>query len=130
MIDYFHGGGGAMWPLLLVLLAVLFLAGHAALLIGRGEADRAEVEGKLRAVLFWGAMSLVMGLLGTSVGLVQMATAIARAERVMATTILGGVGVALITSVFGLLIFLVASVLWFSLRQWHLRAAVRSPVVA
>lgn len=121
MTEYFEGGGVAMWPLLLVLLAVLFLAARAATLLARGEV--AEVEGTLRSILFWGGMSLVMGVLGTAVGLVQMGAAIARVGRVAATTVFGGVGVALITTVFGLLIFLVAAVLWFALRQWHLRRA-------
>lgn len=118
MSDFFEGGGVMMWPMLLVGLAVLFLAGHAAVLLARREP---EVEGRLRAVLFWGVMSLVLGLLGTTVGIVQMTEAIARSSGVRTETVMGGFGVSLITSIFGLLIFLLAAVLWFSLRQWHLR---------
>lgn len=119
MIEYFRNGGVAMWPLLLMLLAVLFLSAHAGVLLRRGGMAE-EVEGRLRAILFWGGMSLVMGVLGTTVGLVQMADAIARLGPVRSTTLAGGIGVTLITSIFGLLIFLIAAVLWFSLRQWHL----------
>src|SRR5690606_23432596 len=119
MIEYFHAGGVAMWPLLLMLLAVLFLAGHAAVLQAR-DAESGDVESRLLGVLFWGGMSLLMGVLGTMVGLVQMADAISRFGPVRSSTLAGGVGVALITSIFGLLIFLLAAVLWFSLRQRHL----------
>jgi biopolymer transport protein ExbB/TolQ len=120
MADFFQGGGVMMWPMSLVGLAILFLAVHAAVLLARREP---EVEGRLRAVLFWGVMSLVLGVLGTTVGIVQMAEAVARSGGVRVTTLLGGFGVSLITSIFGLLIFLVAAMLWFALRQWHLRQA-------
>ena len=100
--------------------------GRAAILLGRPGARDPDVDGTLRAILFWGVMSVVLGLLGTTVGLVQMSEAIVRANRMVEpTTLVGGFGVSLITSIFGLLIFLVAALLWFSLRHWHLRGAMR-----
>ena len=131
MLDFFEGGGVIMWPLLLLLLAILFLAGRAAFLLGRGGSRDPDVDGTLRAILVWGAMCAVLGLLGTTVGLVQMSEAIVRANRMVApTTLAGGIGVSLITSIFGLLILLIAALLWFSLRQWHLRGVTRPTLPA
>jgi biopolymer transport protein ExbB/TolQ len=121
MREVFLSGGVVMWPLLLIAAAVVVLAVRATLLMrSTGRPDVAS--GRLRAILFWGTMSVVLGLLGTTIGIVQMTQAIAMSGGGVHPAILsGGIAVSLVTFLFGLLVFLLSAVLWFSLRQWQLR---------
>jgi len=52
-----------------------------------------------------------------------MAQAATLARNVEAYLIWGGLGVALVTLIFGLLILLLAGLLWFTLRTWSVRAS-------
>lgn len=116
MLNAFRSGGVMMWPLLLIALGIGGVAVRAAR-AARSGAPREELERTLQTILFWGAMSVVLGLLGTAVGLVQMASALQRVTAVSASTVWGGVGVALVTLIFGLLILLASLLLWFGLRR-------------
>lgn len=129
MKEAFLSGGIVMWPLLLIGVAVLVIAARAALQIrGAGASEGAST--RLRALLFWGVMSLVLGLLGTTIGIVQMTQAIALAGGAEVSTISAGIGVSLVTFIFGILVFLVAASLWFALRQWQLRTQPRPALEA
>jgi biopolymer transport protein ExbB/TolQ len=117
----FQQGGIMMYPLLLIGAGVLFLAGQTAWRLRHGTATAAEVERPLQGVLFWGIFSVVLGLLGTTIGMIQAAQAIQLAGRVEPLLVWGGIGVMLVTLIFGLLIFLLSALLWFVLRQWSWR---------
>lgn len=118
MIEMFRNGGVLMWPMLLVALGIAWLALRTAIRLARGNADPEAVQRGLHAVLFWGFMSVLLGIIGTVGGLVVMTQAIALAGTVEPRLIWGGVGVSLVTLIFGLLIFLFATISWFALRQW------------
>ncbi|MEX2531834.1 MAG: MotA/TolQ/ExbB proton channel family protein [Gemmatimonadota bacterium] len=127
MIDLYLSGGVMMWPLLALAAGVLWLAARTALRIG-AAGDPEDVERGLHGILFWGAMAVMLGFLGTIVGLMSMMEAIARAGSTPASLVWGGVGVSLVTLIFGLAIFVVSAVTWFAIRQWH--AAVTTTVVS
>src|SRR5690606_25086194 len=76
-----------------------------------------------QSLLFWGGMAALLGLLGTAVGLVITAQAVARVPDAGASLIWGGIGVTLTTLIFGLLIFLLAALAWFVLGMWSSRLA-------
>jgi biopolymer transport protein ExbB/TolQ len=121
MMNAFSSGGVMMWPLLLIGVGVLVLTARVVWLLRDGEPRRAEAEPSLQAILFWGGMSVVLGLIGTVIGLIQISQAIAFAGSVNATLVWGGVGVSLVTLIFGMLIFTVSALSWFVLRQWSRR---------
>lgn len=131
MSEFFASGGVMMWPILAVALGVLWIAVRTGVrLAGAGSgpggstpegATAPEVARGLQGILFWGAMAVVLGFLGTTVGVVVMARAVALAGAVEAPLIWGGVGVALVTLAFGLAVFLLAALLWFLLRSWEAR---------
>jgi biopolymer transport protein ExbB/TolQ len=125
MREIFWSGGFMMWPLLMVGVGVLFLGIRGAWRMSRASVALPEMDGTLQSILFWGVVAVVLGLLGTVVGLVQMAQAIARFANngVTAATVGGGFSVSLITLIFGLLILLVSMLSWYSLRQWASRRA-------
>jgi biopolymer transport protein ExbB/TolQ len=121
MIEAFQSGGVLMWPLLLVGVGVLVLALRVVWLLGARGSRSAEAESSLQAILFWGGMSVLLGLIGTVIGVVQMTQAIALAGRVHPPLVWGGFGVSLVTLILGMLIFAVAALLWFPLRLWARR---------
>jgi biopolymer transport protein ExbB/TolQ len=120
MYEAFQSGGVMMWPLLLIAIGILGLAVHTGWVLIQSR-TRAPVGAlRLHTILFWGAMSVLLGLLGTIVGIVQMAQAVALAGGVGPSLLWGGFGLALVTLIFGLLIFAFSAVAWFALRQWHM----------
>lgn len=115
MLNAFESGGALMWPLALIAVGIIVLAGRTAWLLRRGSSR--EAEGTLQAILFWGVIGAVLGFLGTIVGIVQITRVVSLAGSVEAPLVWGGFGVALVTLIFGLLILLVAALLWFVLRM-------------
>lgn len=117
MIDWFLDGGYMMWALLALALGVIGLAARAAIGLGRGDAPAQP----LGTILFWGAVALLVGALGTAVGLVVMAQHIAAAGGATPQLIWSGVSVTLVTLIFGILIFLLSGFLWLALDAWRRR---------
>jgi hypothetical protein len=126
MIDLFLSGGFMMWPLLALATGVLWLAARTAVRL-RAASDPDGVRRDLHGILFWGGMAVVLGLLGTVVGLVFTMEAIAQAGEARPSLVWGGVGVSLVTLIFGLVVFVIAAGAWFALRQWH--AAITTAAV-
>lgn len=133
MIEWFLSGGVIMWPLLVLALGVIVLAVRAAVDLRRG-AGRPGAAGtgppaaappSLGGILFWGGFALLVGALGSVVGIVIMARSIAAAGGASGPLVWGGVAVSLVSLIFGILVFLVAGLLWLTLDAWRRRA--RSP---
>lgn len=126
MSEMFSDGGVMMWPLLATAAGILWLSARTAMRLAGGDRSRIEEAGRgLQAILFWGAMAAVLGLLGTVVGIIVMTQMIQLADTVEPRLVWAGVGVTLITLLFGLLVFLLSAVSWFVLRQWHGRVEDR-----
>lgn len=131
MIDWFLSGGIIMWPLLVLALGVIGLAVRAALELRRAAAQPEEPataparRPALATILFWGGVALLVGALGTVVGIVIMSRNVAAAGGVSGTLAWGGVGVSLVSLVFGILIFLVAGFLWLPLDAWSRSVSAR-----
>lgn len=121
MTEIFASGGVMMWPMVFIGIGILVIATRAVLELRRGGAE-GGAERRLEGLLFWGAMSAALGLLGTVVGLVQASEAIMRAGTVDPSTLAGGIGVTLITLIFGLLLLIVALFLWYALRSFATRS--------
>jgi hypothetical protein len=117
MMEFFQEGGYMMWVIAAAaLLMVSFAAQSVRRLVGMGGvAGAARATTHADAVLFWGAFALAAGFLGTAVGLYQAAWAVERAGAVEPTLVWGGIRLTLITTQFGLLVFLTALLLWFGL---------------
>jgi hypothetical protein len=123
-MEYIEQGGYMMWPLIAIAIAVLGLSVWSwTSLPGNRTAADAVVETRIDSVLFWGAYGVVLGILGTLIGIAQAASAIQAfgAETVSAALVWGGIQVAMITVIFGFLIFSVALVAWFALRVRYRR---------
>ena len=116
LLDFF-GGGFMMYPIALSALAALGLAGWSAWrLWGGAPRVDARVEAGVDGVLFWGGFALLLGILGTVIGIAQAAQAIEMAGAVHTTLVWGGIKLALITTIWGTLILLGSALFWFLLR--------------
>jgi hypothetical protein len=121
MLTFFREGGVIMYPLVLVTLVVAVLAVRAWLRLRSGEVSQATLGTGIDAVLFWGAYAAVLGVLGTLVGISQAAAAISQAAEVSPPIVWMGIRIALSTTIYGLLVFAIALLLWFGLRHGHRR---------
>lgn len=123
MSGFIAQGGFFMYPLLLIALVIVGLAIWTTVRLRRGSGPDPVLETGIDATLFWGGWALLLGLLGTFIGIYLAAGAIQAAGEVSAALVWGGVQVALITTLFGLGIFVVAALIWFGLRTWYRRVA-------
>jgi uncharacterized membrane-anchored protein len=126
MIHAFRDGGFVMWPMLAAALGIVYLAVVTIIRLRRRDVDVGTVGRSLQSILFWGAISVLLGLLGTVTGMVVASQAISLAGEVDPRLAGGGFSVTLISFVFGLVIFLFAVLLWFPLHHWHSRAVSRA----
>jgi biopolymer transport protein ExbB/TolQ len=78
------------------------------------------LENGINSILFWGAMSVLIGFLGHYHGMYLAMQQISRASEISPAVIAEGYGVSLITVLFGLLILLFSALVWFVLR-WRLK---------
>ncbi len=122
MMEFMREGGYMMWVILAASMLILGLAVWAAVRTTKLSGPNAVVETAIDAVLFWGVWVVVIGLLGTFVGIYQAAGVLEMVGGdASAGLIWGGIKVALTTTVFGLLVFSVAALLWMGLRTRYRR---------
>jgi len=114
--------GFMRWPLAFSLGAVTALALWSAIRLFRpGASPDRQTKAWLDAILFWGGFAVICGVLGTLIGVIIAAQAIEMVGDVSTPLVWGGIKVALLTSVFGILILGFASLLWFVLQlRWRL----------
>jgi biopolymer transport protein ExbB/TolQ len=122
VIDFLIDGGYAMWALLVSGALVLVLAGNAVRRLATADASGPRDAG-VDAVLFWGMFSVVLGLIGTLVGIGQAARAIEAAGVVEPALARAGFRITLTTTIAGLGTGAISLVLWFALRTWQRFAA-------
>jgi hypothetical protein len=124
MMEVMREGGYMMYPLMAIALAVLGLTAWSWAGVRNGPGRDAVLETRIDSVLFWGVYGVILGVLGTLIGISQAASAIQAfgGESVSAALVWGGIRVALTTVIAGFLIFSVAFVFWFALRVRYRRA--------
>jgi hypothetical protein len=117
--------GFIRWPLVFSLLAVVFLSGLSTYRLFRpGAWGDLRTKVWIDAILFWGGFAVVAGALGTVVGVVLAAQSIEAAGEISTALVAGGMKVALLSAVFGLMILFFSSVIWFGMQfRWRMLVA-------
>jgi len=121
MMEFFKQGGFFMWPILFIPIVIGVLAVWAFVRTRDLDGPDAVVETGIDAVLFWGVWVVVVGLLGTFTGIYLAAGVIEQAAAVSPAVIWSGIRVALTTTLFGIFVFCVASLMWLGLRVSYRR---------
>jgi biopolymer transport protein ExbB/TolQ len=120
----FSDGGFMMYPITFCAVMVLVLAGRAALRMNAEHGSDSQLRATIDGNLFWGSYALVLGILGTVVGIAIAAQAVEAVGQVHTQLVWGGIRVSLITTMYGLLVFLGSALVWLALRAWHRRSVL------
>jgi hypothetical protein len=117
--------GFIRYPLTFSLVVVLALAGWSTSRLFSSSAWASlRTKAWVDAILFWGAFAVISGVLGTLIGVIVAAQSIEAAGQVQTTLVWGGIKIAMLSSVFGVLILALSALLWFGLQmRWRLLAA-------
>jgi len=109
---------------ILVILAIVTVAlslRAAARVARHKDIDGPAFKNSLNAILFWGCVSAALGLLGQFSGMWNALGVISKASAISPALVAQGLMESFSTTIFGLLILVVSSISWFSLRTLALR---------
>jgi hypothetical protein len=115
MIRFFEEMGVSAYPLLLLTLCMFGQVIWALRGLPRPGDPAPGCGFRIHAVLAWGGLTALMGLLGSLVGVGVMAQAVALAGDASRPLIWGGLRLALSTTVFGFLVLFLAGLAWMGL---------------
>lgn len=121
MAYFIRGMGVFFYPMLVIAAAVVVLVVRKAVdLGGAKELPPYRLEKGLHAILFWGIVALLVGVLGQHTGMYNALSVISRASELSPQVIAMGLAQAISTTIFGLLILIVAAIAWFVLyARWR-----------
>lgn len=117
MADLFFAGGPLFMGILtLLLLLILAMAAYRFIQISRGHVEHeTSFRHQLTLIKSIGLFSLVFGILAQMMGLYQAFSAIEQAGNISPALLAGGLKVSMISTIYGLVIFLLSYVLWLGL---------------
>jgi biopolymer transport protein ExbB/TolQ len=117
MIRLFVSGGPYMWVLLVLALVILGLTVKKVVDLFARNARSPEILARgVNAILFWGCVSAVLGLLGQFTGMYRSLSIIRSFGVINPSLVAEGIAVSLLTTLFGLMILMFSALAWFGLR--------------
>jgi len=117
MFEFFLKGGYMMWLLLLTAIAILFLTIKKVIdLFVKKKLPANQLENGINAILFWGAISALLGTFAHFHGMYYAMVAISQANDISPAIVAMGYGISLITILTGLFIFIISAIVWFVFR--------------
>ncbi len=117
MINLFYEGGPFFMGILtLILLVVLVMGVTNAIIIFKNNSGLNEkMNQHLSRIKSVGLFGLVFGILGQLIGLYSAFVQIQAMGNVSPAILAGGIKVSMITTIYGIIIFLIAYLIWFGL---------------
>ncbi len=116
MLTYFNEGGALFMGMLSIVFLVVFIMSiKNALIIFSKESDKEKVSSQIGSIKSLGLFALVLGFLGQFLGLFQAFSFIAEAGTISPAILANGLRISSIASIYGMIIFLVAYLIWFTL---------------
>jgi hypothetical protein len=114
-----HSAGGPLFMSILSLtfLIILIYSGIKAYRLFSSPGEISKNAADVSQILQLGIFSAVFGIFGQCIGLFMAFMAIEEAGDISPAMIFGGLKVSMITTLYGLLIFLVSFLIWFGLKQ-------------
>jgi len=115
---YFVEGGPFMWLLLFFLIAIIVISAKKGFdLFLRKTDDDYKLEKGINAILFFGFLSLICGILAQITGIYIALGEIIRATDISPQITMMGFRQSFTPTLFGLWILIIAAVSWFMLRS-------------
>lgn len=123
MARLFYMGGPLFMGILTVLLVIILAAGISFLVtITSGRSARKDnFTHQLTYIRSLGLFTMITGILGQLIGLMMAFQAIEAASDISPAILAGGLKVSMITTLYGILIYLFSILVWFLLDLWHHR---------
>ncbi len=117
MFQLFYEGGILFMSILTLCLLVMLILSvyYGTKVLKEDAADRTLLRHRLTYIKSVGLLSLVLGVLGQLIGLFSGFSEIQRAGGVSQAVLAGGLKVSLITTLYGILIFMLSYVIWLFL---------------
>lgn len=117
MFNLFYQGGPLFMGILTILLfVVVVLSAYFLYLIIRKEYKSLDLTIiKLQFIKTMGIYALVTGILGQLIGLYSAFTHIEAAREISPVILAGGLKVSMITTIYGIIIFLISYLFWAAL---------------
>ena len=117
MFNLFNQGGPLFMGILTIFLFVVFvLSAYFFYLISRKEYKSLDLTIKrLTFIKTTGIFALVAGILGQLIGLYSALIYIEAAREVSPAIIFGGLRISMITTIYGMIIFLISYLFWAAL---------------
>jgi hypothetical protein len=121
MKDLFNMGGPLFMGILTVLLmTLLVLSVVFALAIATGRSSGTpNFSHRLSYLRSLGLFTMITGILGQLIGLMMAFDAIEKANDISPEIVAGGVKVSMITTFYGIIIYMFSILVWFLLDLWH-----------
>ena len=121
MIQFFREGGEMMWLFVLLVLLIIYLSIRKLVqLYGKEDLPKSTLETGINAIIFWGAISAILGFFAHYLGVYYAMQAIYQANDISPAIVAHGYSMSLITILTGLTIFILSAVIWFILR-WRFK---------
>ena len=118
MTQLFEQGGPLFMSILtLLLLVILVISGIKFLALRKGSQSDEQAKKQLDIIKELGLFTLMFGVFAQMISLYQILAAVEGAGEVPAAMLAGGLKLSTITTVYGLLIFLCAYLIWLLLGQ-------------
>lgn len=123
MYRYFIEGGplfmGMLSIVFLVMLVIAVLAGKSALDNKSNETEK--LSSRLSYIKSLGLFAFVLGMLGQFLGLFQSFRIIGSGMDISPAIMAKGVKISMVTSIYGMIIFLIAYLIWFAIKALAVR---------
>ena len=121
MKDLFNMGGALFMGILTTLLVIMLATAvyFFVRIISGKAADQSDFSHKLTYVKSVGLFTMITGILGQLIGLLEAFKAIERVGDISPAMLAGGLKVSMITTLYGILIYLISILIWFLLDLLH-----------
>ena len=121
MKEWFIMGGSLFMSILTILLVIILaMSIYYALAIASGKAtEKANFKHQLKYIKSLGLFTAITGILGQLIGLFSAFTAIEQMGDISPAIMAGGLKVSMITTLTGIVIYLISIVIWFLLDLWY-----------
>lgn len=121
MKNWFIMGGSLFMSILTILLVIIVAVSvYYALAISSGKAaDKTNFKHQLKYIKSLGLFTAITGILGQLIGLFSAFSAIEEMGDISPSIMAGGLKISLISTLTGILIYLISIIIWFLLDMWH-----------
>ena len=121
MKEWFIMGGTLFMSILTILLVIIVaVSAYFAVVIASSKSrDKENFAHQLKYVRTIGLFTLIMGILGQLIGLFDAFSAIERVGDISPSILAGGLKISMITTLTGMVIYVISIIIWFLLDLWH-----------